>query len=461
MNYHWKELVPIDRYVVRSNGMLHDYDRKILTLLYQPLVGAKAYSLYMSLWSELEENRLSAEESTHHSLMAIMQLPLNEIYQERLKLEGMGLLNTYQMDAEDPKKFIYELQPPLSPKWFFSDGMLNVYLYNRVGKRRYQQLKEFFSDNQMPNNVKDITKDFNEVFQSILMSELKTIPEDDESILTKELINRSDGKSVIVHDETFDFQLFLAGLSENLVPKKAITPAVKEAIKKLAYIYGISPIDMKNVVLDAVDERDEINIEQLRKSARDWYQFECGEDLPALMEKVQPLPYRLKKNEVLDVKDRELIEKLESLTPRQFLIDISGGIEPSQSDLKIIEEVMFKFQLLPGVVNVLIYYVMLKTDMKLSKAYVEKIASHWGRKGVKTVKDAMELAKKEHRQYQEWAEPKPKQKKRRQIVRKEKLPSWLKNEEIVEEHNLEDESFELERKKLEARIRKFKKKPKS
>ncbi len=62
---------------------------------------------------------------------------------------------------------------------------------------------------------------------------------------------------------------------------------------------------------------------------------------------------------------------------------------------------MIKHKLPPGVVNVLIDFVMLKTDMKFTKGYVEKIAGHWARKQIKTVKEAMELAKKEHRTYLE------------------------------------------------------------
>lgn len=459
MNYHWKELVPIDRYVVRTNGMLHDYDRKILTMLYQPLIGVKAYSLYMSLWCEVEENGLSGSETTHHTLMSMMQLPLNEIYHERLKLEGLGLLKTYKIDGMDTNKFIYELQPPLYPKWFFQDGMLNVFLYNRVGKKRYQQLKEFFSDEFNVDDMKEITREFNDVFQSVLISEFKTSPEE-EKMTQREYIDRKEGTKVSISDEVFDFSLFMAGLSENLIPKKSITPLVKEAIKKLAYVYGIGPIEMKNVVLDAIDENEEIDIEKLRKAARDWYQLEYGRELPNLIEKVQPIPYRLSNEEELDEKDRTLIQHLESLTPKQFLIDIGGGVEPSQSDLRIIEDVMFKYKLLPGVVNVLVYYVMLKTNMKLQKGYVEKIASHWGRIGVKTVKEAIALAKKEHRQYQEWADAKTSNKKRKNIIRKEKLPSWLKGEKEKEETTVQDENFEMERKKLEERIKRFKNKKK-
>lgn len=46
----WMELLPIDRYKVSAKGLLHNYDRKVLTMLYQPLIGSRAFSLYMTLW---------------------------------------------------------------------------------------------------------------------------------------------------------------------------------------------------------------------------------------------------------------------------------------------------------------------------------------------------------------------------------------------------------------------------
>lgn len=49
-----------------------------------------------------------------------------------------------------------------------------------------------------------------------------------------------------------------------------------------------------------------------------------------------------------------------------------------------------------GVVNVLIEYVMLQTDKKLPKNFVETIADHWNRKNIKTAKEAMAIARSEH-----------------------------------------------------------------
>lgn len=58
MTEHWKEVLAVDPYVVKSASLLGDIDRQLITLLYQPLIGMSAFSLYMTLWGELEQNRM-------------------------------------------------------------------------------------------------------------------------------------------------------------------------------------------------------------------------------------------------------------------------------------------------------------------------------------------------------------------------------------------------------------------
>jgi replication initiation and membrane attachment protein len=86
---------------------------------------------------------------------------------------------------------------------------------------------------------------------------------------------------------------------------------------------------------------------------------------------------------------------------------MNGGIKPPDSELLIVESLRSNQRLTDPVINVLIQYVLLKTDMKLVKNYVDKIASHWARKEIRTVEEAMEYAKKEHQQYLRWQERKP------------------------------------------------------
>jgi replication initiation and membrane attachment protein len=236
---------------------------------------------------------------------------------------------------------------------------------------------------------------------------------------------------------------------------------VKEAILKLSFLYNINAVDMKNLLLTALNDEQEIDIEELRKAARDWYQIENANELPNLVDRIQPPVYRAS-TEKVSTQEEKLIAYLETTSPRQLLIDISDGAEPSKGDLQALEEVMFQQQLSPGVTNVLIQYVMLKTDMKLSKNYLDKIASHWSRKKVKSVKEAMELAKNEHRQYQEWAENKKTQNNvRKQPIRKEKLPDWFVENEETENQSVQakpdQESIKEKRKRLEELQKKFKK----
>ncbi|BDG37068.1 DnaD domain protein [Parageobacillus sp. VR-IP] len=459
MEHHWKELIPVDRYTVRSNGVLHDFDRKVLTLLYQPLIGYRALCLYMTLWSELE--LLSEKETTHHSLMALMQCNLKEIYEERLKLEGIGLLKTYVNieHGDEPKLFIYELQPPLAPEQFFTDGMLNVFLYNRIGKHKFQQLKQFFSTSAIDQTkFSSVTRSFHDVFASVHIEQMVAnihgeMQEDLQLADGYEYVGRKEN-TYHLDDDVFDFELFFAGLSKHMVPRRAITAKVKEAIKKLAFLYGVGPLDMQKIVMSVIDPSYHIDIDALRKAVHEWYEFERGDSLPNLSLRVQPLPYRTMTNVEPKTKEEQLMKQLETISPRQLLIEISGGAEPSMSDLQLIEDIMFQQKLLPGVVNVLIYYVMLRTNMKLSKKYVEKIASHWARKKVRTVKEAMELAKQEAKTYQSWADEKSKRTNRR-TVRKELLPEWLNMDYSQSDEQDNEVDIEEKRRELEERLKKY------
>lgn len=459
---HWKEIIPVDRYVVRTSGVIQEYDRKVLTTLYQPLIGTVCYGLYMTLWSELEQGRLWGTEVTHHHLMAVMQMNLKSIYQERLKLEGIGLLKTYMKEEDGGRVYIYELIPPLTPQQFFDDGVLNVYLYNRLGKNVFQKIRRYFMDPAVDHSeFKDVTRSFNDVYKSVQTTELTSSLQRENQDVFKpsgdlDYVDNSQRANLTIKDAGFDFDLFLTGLTESMISKKAITAKVRLAIEKLAFLYQIDALQMKNVVLDALNENDQVDIELLRKAARNHYQFENGEALPNLSEQIQPPLLRTMEHREPTSQEEKLIKQLEVTSPRQLLTDLSGGATPSKADLQMVEDVMFHQNLSPGVANVLIYYVMLRTDMKLSKAYVDKIAGHWARKKVKTVEEAMVIAKNEHKEYQNWAESKQTATKKQRTVRKEMVPDWLKEESEEKkkpQSQKEDLDFEEEKRKLEEELK--------
>ncbi|MGR3765311.1 replication initiation and membrane attachment family protein [Rossellomorea sp. NS-SX7] len=464
MKKHWNEIQPIDQYTVATHGMLQEYDRKIITFLYQPLIGAVPYSLFMSLWGEVEENRLWSMESAHYHLMNVLSLNLQEVYEARLKLEGIGLLKVYEKKNDGERRFVYELQRPLSPQEFFHDGMLNVYLYQKIGRTHYIRLKNFFTDQAVEKDqYSEITRSFQDVFTSeqninFLQHDANA---DSGTGSGRQFIQYEKGSELPLDKVDFDFQLLLSGLSEAMVPRKAFTVNVKETVIKLSYLYGINPLQMKNLVLSSMDSEDEIDLEMLRKAARDWYQLQTGDQLPDLAARVSS-QREVKKTDKPLTKEDELLEYLETTSPKDVLADISNGSNPSKSDLQAVEEVLMSQKLPIGVMNVLIQYVLLKTDMKLTKGYMEKIASHWARKKVTTAGQAMDLAKREHQQYLDWAQGKKENKsRRRKPIRTEKLPEWFQeggstDEKIPPSEN-DDYDFEAEKKKLEEELKNFRK----
>ena len=78
-----------------------------------------------------------------------------------------------------------------------------------------------------------------------------------------------------------------------------------------------------------------------------------------------------------------------ALPPVRFLQSKQHGIEVSRSDAYLIETLITDFKMKPEVVNVLIEYVLEKTNQRFSKSYVEKIASVWVRLNIDTSEKAL------------------------------------------------------------------------
>lgn len=453
-----KNLLAIDTYEVVGEGVLTSRDQQVLTMLYQPLIGMHAHSLYTTLWTQWVLTMSNSVPLQHHHLLLTEQSGLQAFKEARLRLEGIGLLQTYVQDNEENfQHYLYKLQLPLSASQFFADGILNVMLYERLGARSYYERKEWFQMKQKSTeDLREVTAPFNDVFSpnEKMFALMQEIPADEEAI-SSPLNERADSLKVV--NRTFDFDLFYEGLSGALTAREMFTDQMKALIVKLAYIYDLNIFQMQRVVLDAIDSNDCLSEEDLRKGAQRAYQSSTGQKVPRIYPvKEGTTP---KNNFVQGVlsKEENLLAYLENVSPYQFLTDYASGAKPSAADLKIVEQVALEQQLPNGVINVLLYYTLLKSDMKLSFAYISKIAAHWSRKGVKTAKEAMQLAKSE-----QWTEQKKTTAKKptRKYTnnygnkgKKEVIPAWLnKEEELEHEENVQTEDIEQRRKKMEAWI---------
>jgi replication initiation and membrane attachment protein len=98
------------------------------------------------------------------------------------------------------------------------------------------------------------------------------------------------------------------------------------------------------------------------------------------------------KEDSFQSKREKLILYFETTSPIQVLMDASN-VDLDQKDIDIIQSIISKRKLPLGVVNVLIHYVLLRNNLKLSSLYAEKIAAHWSRNKIDNVEAAIEMAR--------------------------------------------------------------------
>lgn len=96
MNYPWQHVKPKDYFILRESHPLSDQDVRVLTTIYQPLIGNAAYALYMLLKESLQSSAEWTSGKPLSELLTILDMGIPELYQARIRLEGLGLLSVYK-----------------------------------------------------------------------------------------------------------------------------------------------------------------------------------------------------------------------------------------------------------------------------------------------------------------------------------------------------------------------------
>ena len=418
-------VLPADTYTVINKTIITDKDKKIISLLYQPIIGYTAVSLYYTLIDDLDKSEVMSEDLTHHHLMSTMQLRLEDILIAREKLEAIGLLKTY-IKKDNINQYVYLLYSPVSANEFFNHPILNIVLYNNLGKKEYEKVLNYFKTPKVNlKDYEDITASFNDVFKSV-QGTVMEINND---------ITKVDSNNILIN-KGVDFNLLMSSIPESSINPKCFNDETKELINNLSFIYDLDSLALQGLVRDSINEKGLIDKTTLRKNARNYYQFDNSGNLPTLIYNRQP-DY-LKKPKGDNSKWAQMVYTFENITPYQLLKAKYKGAEPTDRDKKLIESLLIDQKLNPGVVNVLISYVLKINNEQLKKSYVETIAGQWKRLNIETVDDAMRVAEKEHKKYRK-KETTTKYK----ITKEEKIPEWF-NKEIKKQEVSKDSLEEMQ-----------------
>ena len=367
---------------IKFGTLLADYDHDVLANLYEPLIGFKAFALYLSFWSEGKMEKVTSI-STHEDFLLKLKMSTSDFLEARKTLEAIGLLKSY-VSKDSNKIYTYVLYAPKCPKSFFDNPLFFGMLNKAVGKSNANKLKSYYSADISIDDKKEISANFQDVFKPHLND-----PE------FMDAISSSQG-DLIGHisnnfSSNFSKEKFIEELcSVSQINKNAITRNDLKQVERIALLNGLDEQTMSILVANIYDpfkgKENHINYEQLAIDAASKLEFKHHETKKE--EKIEN--GKVTSNSILASK----INLMESVTPSKYLSYLQNGSKPASSDLKIVNSLSSDFNLPNAVINAIIDVVLERNDNVLSKPYCEKLAASVARKGLTTTLDTMNYLKR-------------------------------------------------------------------
>lgn len=366
-----------DFYEIRLASIVSNVDKDVLVELYQPLIGANATILYLTL---LKQKRHEDDEISYSTqdLINNMQTDPNTLLSSRHFLEAVGLLRTYEKDSDSGRYFIYVLYAPKSPKDFFDDVLFKGLLVQAIGEKQAKKLAFTYKVNlEVEEGFKEVSSSFVDVYH----------PDYDDPAFRKTF-----GNDILGHDAgrvqiKFNYDLFFKYLSENsqIKPSAILKKELKE-IERLATLFGLDEKQMALIIIDEYDPNDlpHLNFERVKYRAEEDVKFKLIESKP--------------RNKRSDVRGETILEKkietMEQIAPSKYLSLLLNNTPPSMTDLNTLNKLSVGYKLSNGIINVIIDYVMEKNNNILSWPFCDKVASILVSNGIETAVDAMNELKK-------------------------------------------------------------------
>ncbi len=415
-----------DNFILFKKGILTDLDIEVLISLYQPLIGPTAFTILLTLWQTVSEN---SEPMTHTDLMADLNMDISVFYQNRIKLEAVGLQNTYQKrntGAVNCRQLIYELIPPVTPAAFFKDDILSVALYEAVGEQRFQELENKFVYPRLSvdADVENITKSFLDVFY-VSMDTIPPIVQD-----AKSNVNQRQTRQLHFTQselQTFNWRYFKALVARNHISSAEVDNN-QLALFNLATFYDINETELARLTTMTMNvANDTIDMAALQRVVLSNYERQVAhhEDVTPATAAVNDISTTLLQQVHFNNDEIDFIKHNLNLFPRKFLEkyrELHSNFV-SKSDALTLSSLVQRHVLSDALVNLLSAYV-LQDHNNLTTNVVDTIANEWYQRKISEPNQALQQILK----YQQKAQTKPRTYRnnyQRRKVRVEKKPQWM------------------------------------
>lgn len=335
----------MENYSIDLRFKLSDDQIDSLSNLYQAVFSVPAASLYLTLYGlGLHNKTISRRE-----LIRRLQVDASTLEAYRKELERFALVRSYVKD----QGIVCVLQKPLRPLNFLQHASYGRLYSIVMGNDAFIEVKRVYLESCID------VEGGHEISAHFDLNRLASW-----SIENEKGFNASDTKPLRRHQ--FDGMQFFKSLSHVYFPISMRTSDVIELVEEVGSTYNLSYGDIKAKLLAATNKTskhfDKSKFIMLVEKEFGRQSVESVEN-PYELDSVSFLAYKQNNDFVIEA-DKNLIKSL------------------SQN---------FKFD--HKVINVLLEYVLENNDKNLAKAYVEKVASTWLRKGVLSYEDALKVVK--------------------------------------------------------------------
>ncbi|QAY68233.1 DnaD domain protein [Paenibacillus protaetiae] len=416
------------RYYTFRDFSLSSLDYKMLSLVYQPMIGGLAIALFHQLYYGVPEGSCGYSGlDTQRKLLLGLGLEMNERGRRQLieqcsMLEAVGLLQTSRVGVPEQSEFVYEyeLLEPLSPGEFFRNLHLTMLLRDKIGKYPLIALREMFGSKE-PDELaesqlekENISVPFYEIFRLNAQSTDNEL----EQALSEVAPARQAASRPPLESARFTYGEIIMHFPRMSGNRKYVEKLRTDAdqltqINYVAYKFNLKLpdvcylLDEEGIFL----ENGELLIDELQLRAAQLYrqdqkrqndrervlsrskelerELDSGDELieehAVGEEHYLPVPSQLDGR--CDVPQYNMLMRNEPRT--KFLQRFFPGTVPDLIE-RLFERIEFNYRLPEPVINVLIHYVIGNNDSKrLSRTFVESVAANMLVKQVDTFEKAI------------------------------------------------------------------------
>ncbi|MBM7567447.1 replication initiation and membrane attachment protein [Paenibacillus sacheonensis] len=432
------------RYYAFRDFSLSAVDRKMVGLIYQPMVGAFAAGLYQLLYQQVADDRVgySALEPQRRLLLGL-GLEMNERGRQELvnqasRLEAVGLLQVTRLGVPDNDDVVYEYEvaKPLSPDEFFGSPHLTLLLRDKVGKHSVIALRESFyakEDDELAGA--ELTRENISVpFYELFRLNTQGIDLELEQALT-EVAPARQAAPKLPQTETAGIQYgeIIMRFPRNSGNRSHVERlrGNEEALAQLNYVaykYSLTVVDLVRLLDEdeVFSSRGELLVDELqlrgnqlfrqdrkRKDERqriygrmeavkaDNGKGESSDDMPEEVavqaEFYMEVPAQLAGR--CDIHQYNMLMRNEPHT--RFIARFFPGAVPEWL-MRVFEVIDHNYKLQGAVINVLIHYVLGQNDsQRVTKTYIDAVASNMLVKGVDSFERAVGYVREQAKVEQE------------------------------------------------------------